>query len=171
VGLFSRSRLEDPVRGTAQVISASGYRGRGIWQSCHMTLVIQADGVAPFSAEFDGLVAGKKWPTPGITLPVDVDRANPGRFEIVWDEVEGSRDRSLALADVIAEAMRAKAAGGSREEIAERLQEAIPGAHVVRLGGGGDDDVARLERLAKLHESGALTDEEFAAAKARILAG
>jgi hypothetical protein len=33
------------------------------------------------------------------------------------------------------------------------------------------DPVNDLERLAKLHESGGLTDDEFAAAKAKILAG
>jgi hypothetical protein len=32
-----------------------------------------------------------------------------------------------------------------------------------------DASLDQLERLAKLHESGALTDEEFAAQKARIL--
>ena len=32
---------------------------------------------------------------------------------------------------------------------------------------GGDGDVDRLSKLAELHASGALTDEEFAAAKAR----
>lgn len=31
------------------------------------------------------------------------------------------------------------------------------------------DDLTKLERLAKLHESGALNDEEFAAAKKKIL--
>jgi uncharacterized membrane protein YebE (DUF533 family) len=31
------------------------------------------------------------------------------------------------------------------------------------------DATAELERLAKLHESGALNDEEFAAAKAKLL--
>jgi len=31
------------------------------------------------------------------------------------------------------------------------------------------DSTAELERLAKLHESGALTDAEFAAAKSRLL--
>lgn len=31
------------------------------------------------------------------------------------------------------------------------------------------DSTAELERLAKLHESGALTDTEFAAAKSRLL--
>jgi multidrug resistance efflux pump len=31
------------------------------------------------------------------------------------------------------------------------------------------DTIAELERLARLHETGALSDEEFAAAKARVL--
>ena len=41
--------------------------------------------------------------------------------------------------------------------------------------GGGrattDDQIAQLERLASLHTAGALTDDEFAAAKKRILGG
>lgn len=32
-----------------------------------------------------------------------------------------------------------------------------------------DDSMAELERLGKLHSSGVLTDEEFAAAKAKVL--
>ncbi len=32
-----------------------------------------------------------------------------------------------------------------------------------------DPDVARLQDLARLHEQGVLSDEEFAAAKARVL--
>ena len=32
-----------------------------------------------------------------------------------------------------------------------------------------EDDLSKLERLAKLHESGALNDEEFAKAKEKIL--
>jgi hypothetical protein len=33
----------------------------------------------------------------------------------------------------------------------------------------GTDTIAELERLARLHESGALSEEEFAAAKSRVL--
>ena len=36
---------------------------------------------------------------------------------------------------------------------------------------GEGDMLSKLERLAKLHESGALTDEEFALAKQKILEG
>lgn len=35
--------------------------------------------------------------------------------------------------------------------------------------GGGDDLIAQLERLAQLQAAGALTAEEFAAAKAKLL--
>jgi len=34
-----------------------------------------------------------------------------------------------------------------------------------------EDLTAKLQELAQLHESGALTDEEFAAAKAKLLSG
>jgi uncharacterized membrane protein YebE (DUF533 family) len=33
----------------------------------------------------------------------------------------------------------------------------------------GDDTTAELERLASLHQSGVLTDDEFSAAKAKLL--
>jgi Short C-terminal domain len=33
----------------------------------------------------------------------------------------------------------------------------------------GEDPFEQIEKLSKLHDSGALTDEEFAAAKAKIL--
>lgn len=36
---------------------------------------------------------------------------------------------------------------------------------------GGDDLIAELERLAKLRDSGALTDAEFEQQKARVLDG
>jgi Short C-terminal domain len=34
---------------------------------------------------------------------------------------------------------------------------------------GATDRIAQLQQLASLHDSGALTDEEFAAAKAQVL--
>ena len=36
---------------------------------------------------------------------------------------------------------------------------------------GGDDVASRLQNLAQLHDSGALTDDEFATAKQKVLAG
>ena len=57
------------------------------------------------------------------------------------------------------------------------LQEAMDRVHgvikepvaEVPAKDSAEDDISKLERLAKLHESGALTDEEFKAAKQKIL--
>ena len=54
--------------------------------------------------------------------------------------------------------MAAASAGAEQEAYHEQAAEAPP-----------SDSIAELERLARLHESGALTDQEFAAAKARAL--
>lgn len=48
-------------------------------------------------------------------------------------------------------------------------QAAPPAAAPVPAAAAPVDETGELERLAKLHESGALTDAEFAAAKARVL--
>jgi hypothetical protein len=46
---------------------------------------------------------------------------------------------------------------------------AAPTSTVAPIVGSGDGTTTELERLADLHVRGALTDEEFAAAKAKIL--
>jgi Short C-terminal domain len=190
VGWFSR-KLKDPVRGTAQVVSASSYRGDGVWQNCHLTLVVQAEGVEPFSAEWDGLVRSSRWPFPGMALPVDVDRVNPDRFEIRWKEIPSHRERAEEQADAMVEALEDGAAPGlpanvppEAAAIVEQLTGMFPGASVVvekpidlrgtrasaRPDGGDEDDrLAQLERLTKLRDAGALTESEFQAEKARVL--
>ena len=63
---------------------------------------------------------------------------------------------------------------GAAQGIAERMREGREG-RVATAGGpapaaaGGDPRVGEIERLAGLRDSGALTEEEFAAEKARIL--
>ena len=46
---------------------------------------------------------------------------------------------------------------------------APPAAPAPAAAAGGNDPVAQLQQLAQLHQSGALSDEEFAQAKSRIL--
>ncbi|MDN3240108.1 SHOCT domain-containing protein [Glycomyces tritici] len=50
---------------------------------------------------------------------------------------------------------------------AYRQQQAAPAAPAAA---GGDDVIAKLSQLGQLHASGVLTDDEFAAAKAKLLA-
>lgn len=57
MGLLDRlrrgPRMGDPVRGSAQVVSCSGYRGDGHWQSCHMELVALAGAREASAADAD----------------------------------------------------------------------------------------------------------------------
>ena len=188
MGLFSKlmGGGGGGVRGTAQVTSASQYQGRAIYSMCRMQLIVQAEGVPPTAVEFEGLVHRKRWPQPGMTLPVSLDPADPQNATIEWDEVPDSRDRSRANAEAMAAMMRGEGGG-------------LAGAQVINLAGGQmteeqaaklrmlgidpgavqgaaappkpDDQLARLERLGALRAQGILTEEEFQEQKRRILDG
>ncbi len=51
----------------------------------------------------------------------------------------------------------------------QQTAAAMQGVDQAAAAPAADDPFAQIEKLSKLHESGALTDEEFAAAKAKIL--
>ena len=109
--LFKGASLQDPVRGTAQVVSCSGYRGDGVYQNGHMELVIQAEGIPAKAVQFQGLMHRNRWPRPGMVLPVSIDRADPSRFRIEWDEVQSGHERGQQAAEAIAAAMRGEGGG------------------------------------------------------------
>jgi hypothetical protein len=69
----------------------------------------------------------------------------------------------IALGILAIEALR-------RQSVAEfPEQAAVAWKPNLRLPARGGDDISKLERLKALHDSGALTDEEFAAQKAELL--
>jgi hypothetical protein len=194
MGLFNR--IKDPVEGTAQVAGCTAYSGEGVYQNIRMNLVVQALGVEPFTLEHKCLVHAQKWPSPGQMLPVVFDRQRHQRLKIKWDEVAEGRDVSRERAEAMRDALAGGAAGEvagmpgaqvidlrgdpNRDAILRSL-EAATGQDLDgdgRIGGvapatpPGDSDgdrLAQLERLARLRDSGALTDEEFAAEKRRLL--
>ena len=61
------------------------------------------------------------------------------------------------------------AAGSATATVAYKAGQAPPPPPAYTAPAPGTDTIAELEKLARLHESGALSDEEFAAAKARVL--
>ena len=198
-------RMSDPVRGTAQVVSCQAYRGDGAWQNCRLQLVVQAEGVAPTSVEHRELIHRERWPFPGMTLPATVDRADPTRLKIEWDEVEKSVDRSRRTADGVAAAMRGEQGsaagfpmGGANVNVVnlsgrdlsqlsdeQKAKLRMLGIDIEAMAAAQgppppppppaqpqsevDADLDRLERLVKLRDSGALTQEEFETQKRAIL--
>jgi hypothetical protein len=90
-----------------------------------------------------------------MTLPATVDRANPNHVRIEWDELPDARDRARQTAEGLAAAMR--------------TAQPPPPTPQPPASDSFDERMNRLERLAKLHADGALTDEEFAEQKRRLL--
>jgi Short C-terminal domain len=160
--LLGGARMSDPVPGQAQIVSATAHHGRGIYQSCNLSLVVQADGIPPTAVQHSCIAPAAKWPTPGLVVPVTVDRANPQTLRIEWDHVESGADRAARNSEAIAELMR--------RQSAPPAQASPPAPPAATPAATSEDDlVEELTRLAQLHASGALTDEEFAAAKQRVL--
>jgi hypothetical protein len=223
VGLFDSlgipRRVRDGVRGTARVVSATAAPDSATTANVKMTLVVQAEGIPPYSTELHTWCRLDRWPNPGETLPVTVDREDPHRLRVEWDEVVPTAERAKAQADRMAEMLGGfgsfgtgepgpggpppevqtfggpgmsgvvvNVSGGSLDDPgvveALRMAEAMTGMDLDGDGRVGtqtpvpppasaeppvEDRIARLERLARLREQGALTDEEFAAEKARVL--
>jgi Short C-terminal domain len=173
--------MKDPVDGTAQVVGSSQPPDNATSSNCSLNLVVQAEGIPATSVELSCIAPTKKWPWPGTTLPVTIDRDDPTRVKVRWDDVPESGDVAQQQADALAAQLNqgGQTAGPTDVGgIVAALQQAMPGAQVNVGGGagtpdapagGGEDTVGQLERLAKLHDSGALSDQEFEQEKARIL--
>jgi len=84
-----------------------------------------------------------------------VHHVNKKRSESAAEDAQAAQDQAVADAEA-----------RTRQEM-ESNQQA---QQTATTAGQGDDLEAKLAKLAQLHESGALTDEEFAAAKAKELA-
>ena len=152
--MFKGLRMKDPVRGQAQVVSTTAHRGDGIYQNCRMQLVVQAEGVPATSAERHELVHHQKWPMPGMTLPVTVDRADPTKFKIEWDEVQDSRDRAAANAEAMAAMMRGETPAGAGP------MGAFGGANIQVVNASGTDPrLLPEEKKAKLRMLGIDPDQ------------
>lgn len=100
--------MADPVPGTMLVTAASMPSRNAVFHMSRITGVISADGVAPTAVQFGGLIRTALWPSPGKQLPVIVDRADPKKFAIQWDQVGTSQASALGQAEALAAAMRAR---------------------------------------------------------------
>jgi len=110
MGFFDRfapkgKAFDGGIRGTAQVVSTTGYFGSSVLQNATMNLVLNAQGMSPTAVLFKGLIHNQKWPHPGQVLPALIDPADPQRYSILWEEVPDSKDVAAATAQGIAAAM------------------------------------------------------------------
>jgi membrane protease subunit (stomatin/prohibitin family) len=132
----------------------------------------------PTPVEHTAMASVKRWPTPGATLPVTVDLADPTRLKIHWDDVPTGDQSAMEQAEQMAEMMKggtgAMSPGAGMDvnaliQQAQAMQEAAAGMAGQQAKPPADDVAGQIEKLSKLHDSGSLSDEEFADAKRKLL--
>jgi Short C-terminal domain len=129
------------------VVVAHGTPERGAqWFNLDIDMEIHVSGRQPYRVNNMYMVPAGATLGQGVTLPVKVDPNDPAKVAIDWD----SAQRAPARGEV-------RPVGGSGFTPAPS-----PSAP-------SGDSLAELERLAKLRDSGALTDAEFEQQKAKIL--
>lgn len=105
-GLIFDAKIQDGVRGTAQVVSASGFYGHALYQSCSLEVVVEAPGIPATAASVQAVVSRDTWPQAGQILPALIERANPREVQILWDELPKTGDLAKAQAEAIAAVKR-----------------------------------------------------------------
>jgi membrane protease subunit (stomatin/prohibitin family) len=75
---------------------------------------------------------------------------------------------ATAVSGRVARRQQSKYASQDAAYVEQQSAAAMQGAEQATAA-PAEDPIEQIERLSKLHDSGALTDEEFSAAKAKIL--
>jgi hypothetical protein len=112
------------------------------------------DGSPPFDAEKTTTVSRVEIPRQGDRYPVWYDVAEPTKtwaYATIADETGRTTMRQLF------------------GDVAETFVGMNAPAAPAPAGSGGQDVVEQIKQLADLHQQGILTDEEFAAQKAKLL--
>ncbi len=131
------------------VIVAHGTPERGAqWFNLDIDMEVHVSGRQPYRVNNQYMVPAGVTLGQGVSLPIKVDPNDPAKIAIDWDSAQSAPQRG-----------EVRPVGGSGF---------VPAPASSSPAGGGDH-VAELERLAKLRDSGALTDAEFEQQKAKIL--
>lgn len=131
------------------VVMAHGTPERGAqWFNMDIDLEVHVSGRRPYRVNNMYMVPAGATIGQGVTLPIKVDPNDPSKIAIDWDSTQ-----------------RAPARGEVRSVDGSRFTPAPASS------AESEDHIADLERLAKLRDSGALTDAEFEQQKANILGG
>jgi hypothetical protein len=139
--------LADGIAGQG-VIVAHGTPERGAqWFNLDIDMEVHVSGRQPYRVNNQYMVPAGATLGQGVTLPIKVDPNDPAKIAIDWDSAQSAPQRG-----------EVRPVGGSGFSPAPAPAPAA-----------GGDHVAELERLAKLRDSGVLTDAEFEQQKAKIL--
>ena len=144
--------LAEGIAGQGVIVAHSAPERGASWQNLDIDMEIHVSGRKPYRVNNQYMVPATATLGSGISLPVKVDPTDPAKVAIDWDA-----------------AQQAPARGEVRPAGDSAPASGAMGAAPASADATGGDTVAELERLAKLRDSGALTDAEFEQQKAKIL--
>ena len=162
MGLFKSKRkqaaelFETGAKGVGTVVSVQD-TGMTINDNPRVKMVFRVeplDGSPPFDAQKTTTVSRVEIPRQGDRYPVWYDAAEPTK---TW--------AYATIADDSGRATMRQLFGDAAETFVGMNAPAAPAP----VGGSGQDVVEQIKQLADLHQQGILTDEEFAAQKAKLL--
>ena len=148
------------VGGDRQRILAEGIAGQGVvvahgplergasWFNLDIDMEVHVSGRQAYRVNNQYMVPASATLGAGVTLPIRVDPNDPAKIAIDWDSAAKPPERG---------------------EVRPVGDSGFSPAPAPAAAAGSADPVAELERLAKLRDSGALTDAEFESQKAKIL--
>jgi hypothetical protein len=138
--------LQNGISGQGVVV-AHGTPERGAqWFNMDIDMEVHVSGRQPYRVNNMYMVPAGATIGQGVSLPIKVDPNDPAKIAIDWDSAQRAPERG-----------QVRPTGGDGFTPAPAPSS------------GGTDHVAELERLAKLRDSGTLTDAEFEQQKAKIL--
>jgi len=108
--------MSDPADGTLQLTSCSVGAYDAAYSNCRMQGVVTAPGLAPTAVEHVCLAPTRKWPQPGQTIPVLVDRSDPTRLEVRWDDMPGNRELGRQQAEQEAQRLAAQMSAAQAQD-------------------------------------------------------
>jgi hypothetical protein len=159
------SELTDDSGDRARIL-AEGIAGEGVilgigtpergaqWFNLQIDLEVHVSGREPYRVNQQYLVPATAQLGQDVRLPIKVDANDQAGIAIDWDQAPKPP----------ADGVVRPASEGTVPGPAAPAPAAAPAS-----AGGSTDTVAQLEKLAKLRDSGALTDAEFEQQKAKIL--
>jgi hypothetical protein len=129
--------------------------------------VTRSDGVAPYEHKMRGLYMFGNVPDEGDKFALRVDPDDPNHFIVVHESLSGTNDRGgTRHTDWHVK--------GTAHQQPPRQQppqrQPLPHVSTAPDGHPVDDLGTAIDKLARLHASGQLTDVEFSQAKAKLLA-
>jgi hypothetical protein len=149
-----RARILAEGRKGEGVIVGMGTPERGAqWFNLNIDLEVHVSGKDPYRVNNMYMVPATAQLGQGVTLPIAVDQNDDAKVAIDWDKAPGAPAEG-----------QVRPAGGMTPPVQQVAHPAGSWANVT-----DQDSVAKLEKLAQLKESGALTEAEFEAQKAKIL--